>query len=111
MLVRMENLSPDLPLRTPEDHEVHDLLIEQAKAGLSLAAFARERGLSNWKLYRAKRKSSPPWRPTFEPVTILPDLRDPAPFELELGGGLLLRIPPDFDEVVLRRLVEVLVAC
>jgi len=43
--------------------------------------------------------------------TVVAGLRSATPFELELGNGLALRIPPDFDEPALHRLVEVLVAC
>lgn len=111
MLMRMDTTTTDRPLRTPETHEIQDLLREQADSGLSLAAFARERGINTWKLYRAKRKLRPASKPAFDPVTILAGGTAPSAFELELGGGLVLRIPPDFDEGILRRLVGVLVSC
>ncbi len=104
--------SPEQPRRTPADHEVPGLLKEQLESGLSLAAFARERGLGTWKLYKARRAAACLDDPTpaFDPVTVIPS-RPAAPFELEFGGGLVLRIPRGFDEVSLRRLVEVLVRC
>jgi hypothetical protein len=98
--------------RTPADHEVPGLLREQVESGLSLAAWARQRGIGTWKLYKARRAAAAgdAPRPTFDPVTIVPS-RSSARFELEVGHGLVLRIPPDFDETSLRRLVEVLARC
>jgi hypothetical protein len=107
----MDTPTTDRTLRTPESHEVQDLLREQADSGLNLAAFARERGINTWKLYKANRKARPVSKPTFDPVTILAGGAAPPAFELELGGGLVLRIPHDFDECILRRLVGVLVSC
>ena len=119
MLPSMDTPTHQQTLRTPEDHEVQALLEAQAESGMSLAAFARERGVSNWKLYKAKRAAKPRGAATFDPVTIVADQASGQSvaessaqlFALELGPGLVLRIPPDFDELALRRVVDALVAC
>ncbi len=103
-------------LRTPSNDELPGLLAEQSASGLSMAAFARERGLTTWKLYPAarrkkngvcrKRKTKSSALTAFAPVSVI---GSPASaFELDLGAMGVLRIPAGFDPADLRGLLEVL---
>jgi transposase len=80
-------------------------------SGLTVAAFARREGLSAQSLSMWKRRLRAGAEATtsFVPVVV----RDAAPvsrgaFELVLREGAVLRIPPDFDEATLSRLVRAL---
>ena len=105
-------------LRTPANDEIPELLADQAASGLTMAAFARERGLTTWKLYTAARRKNgaKPRSKTcgsgavaFAPVSVI---GAPAPdFELDLGPRGVLRIPSGFDATDLRQLLEALLAC
>lgn len=103
--------------RTPRNEEVPELLRELEASGGSLAAFARERGLSPWKLYEARRGSTTDAKPKrrrrrkdLVPVRVVDD-RKIEPLELVLASGHRLRIPAGFDESSLRRLMGVLATC
>lgn len=109
-------------LRTPTDEEIPSLLEALAAAGGNIAAFARERGLSPWKLYEAKRVEGgegPRRREgrgkadrVFARVRVVEErAAPPEPLELILGSGHRLRIPAGFDETTLRRLMGVLTSC
>jgi hypothetical protein len=92
-------------------------------SGLSLAAYARERGipekrLSNWKM-RLKAKG---WEagmsmvdagPGLLPVRVVdgPCAGTRSSFEVSLGTGVVVRVPSDFDKGALRRLLEVVSEC
>jgi hypothetical protein len=108
------------PRRTPSDDEVPSLLEALGASGGSTAAFAREHGLTPWKLYKAQRVAgaNPQRRrrgkaaPEFVPVTIVEERAPPpGPLELVLGSGYRLLIPSGFDETTLRRVVGILVSC
>jgi transposase len=79
-------------------------------SGLTVAAFARREGLSAQSLSAWKRRLRAAGDATsFVPVVV----RDVGTvsretFELVLREGAVLRIPPDFDEVTLGRLVRAL---
>ena len=80
-------------------------------SGLSLRAYALREGLKPhtlWSWKRRLRGTTPAVR-GFAPVVLEGggDRRD-ASFELVVGGGMSLRIPPDFDEEALARLVSLL---
>lgn len=78
MLASRETPTTDRALSTPEDQ---DLLRAQAESGLSVAVFARERGLSNWKLYKARCTALPRETAACAPVTIVPST-PPSPAEV-----------------------------
>ncbi len=107
------------PRPAPIAEDLPALLEEQAASGQSVAAFARERGIPVWKLYRAKRvaTASSPSRSRRRKRSLVPvHVVDPVvavapPLELQLTGGHRLLIPRDFDEVGLRRLMGVLASC
>ena len=105
------------------------LIVDQEKSGLSVREFAEERGMSPWSLYswrsklgygRGRRGPKPPaHRPLREEdqglvaVDVVgpdgsPELEAGAGYQVELGGGLRVRVPSGFDERELARLVSVL---
>ena len=109
-------------LRTPTDDEIPALLEAVAAAGGNTAAFAREHGLSPWKLYEARRAAAGggPRRGErqrraehlFVPVRVVEEGTARAePLELVLVSGHRLRIPVGFDETTLRRLMGVVTSC
>jgi transposase-like protein len=94
------------------------LLAEQERSGLSVAAFARRRGLRGWVLYDWKRRlrserkgarSEP--TPSFAPVRLIAGPATSRSLEVALRSGIKLSIPAGFDEDELRRLVGVLESC
>lgn len=80
-------------------------------SGLSVAAFSRREGFSAQSLWAWKRRLREGGEATTSFVPVL--VSEPAPtsreaFELVLREGAVLRIPADFDEVTLGRLVRAL---
>lgn len=92
-----------------------ELLAEQERSGLTIAAFSRERGISAQRLYEARRRRDRGGarrpRATFAPVTVVEDRAPRLAFEVELASGRRLRVPPGFDETDLARLVSALETC
>jgi hypothetical protein len=133
----MSSESTRRPRRTPTDEEIPSLLEALEAAGGNIAAFARERGLSPWKLYEARRVAAGatarrerrgrarPRRPQRKHQPESSDAPEfialqvveeeggspPAPLELVLGSGQRLLIPSGFDATTLRRLLGVLASC
>jgi hypothetical protein len=104
-----------------ERSQLESLLDEAARSGLSLAAFARSKGVSYPSLYYARRRRSlglPIGSRTrrkaeaLVPVVLGPNLQSPArSVTLRLPSGLALEVSADFDEILLRRLLGVLGSC
>ncbi len=116
MIGAMDTRKPPTTRRTPTDAEIPGLLAELRSSRESIAGFARSRGLTAWKLYRAGREPKPtklsePAAPIFEPIRVLDLATAPSAIELEHRGGHLLRIPAGFDADTLRRLLGVLESC
>jgi transposase-like protein len=113
----METTTPCAALRTPGNEEIPSLLAELAATGGNLAAFARDRGLSSWKLYKARRKlrRAAPAAPDLVPVRIVDTAEAPTPpspsIEVEHSCGHRLKVPVGFDAATLLRLVKVLESC
>lgn len=107
------------------------LVREQERSGLTIRAFARSRGmaagtLSFWRhelrqrdAAAARDKSA---EPQFVPVHVLADeapsgVRSPAAssrrssYEVLLGRGRVLRLPPDFDDSRVAALVRAVASC
>ena len=95
--------------------EADALLEEQKASGLSIAAFAKAKDVPAWSIYNARARARRKAMTQFAEVSVVPSLSSPSPrqpeLELVLPSGLTLRVPSDFDEVVLRRLLGVLAAC
>jgi len=104
--------------------ELPALLLDLDRSGLSIAAFARSRGVRPSPLYRARqgraqgpssspsRATSPPDAADFIPIRVID--RGPAAcpsITVELTSGTKLIVPPDFDAASLRSLLEVVTAC
>ena len=89
-------------------------LAVHATSGLTLAAFAREHGLSVKRLYRWRaRLESAPAAPTAAAPHFLPmrlvQAAEPAPdLEVITATGLRVRVPVGFDGDTLARVVRVL---
>jgi hypothetical protein len=109
---------------SPNPFDLEAALDELERSGLSTAAFARERGVAAWKLYagqRRRRRRRLVTRsagsaegvvvPAFIPVQVTAVRPSVSVFEIELRGGRLLRVPADFEESSLSRLVRTLETC
>lgn len=79
------------------------------RAAISVREFCRGRGLREPSFYFWRRElSRRGTEPVFAPVTVrLPVATTAAPIELEIAG-VTLRVPSNFDETNLRRLIAVL---
>ena len=113
MIAGMDSTKTSAGLRTPRDDEIPSLLVALTESGESLLAFARSRGLSTWKLYKARRQGKPEAIATavFDPVRIVDASLATTPIELEHSSGHRIRVPQGFDEATLLRLIEVLESC
>ena len=106
-------------VRSVPASEARELLNEQRSSGLSIAKFARSKGVKAWSLYnaqaRARRRTPGRHEPRLTEVRVVDALAEnriqPAKIELALPSGITIRVAGGFDEVVLRRLLGVLGAC
>lgn len=103
-------------VRRRGDERRRQVLAEQRASGLSVAAFARERGLSAWTLYEWRRRlgaaqSEPVAKPELVQVMVTPSASRASTIAVELGAGLRVHVPSGFDAAELRRLLEVLASC
>lgn len=109
---------------SPDSFDLEAALDELERSGLSTAAFARERSVAAWKLYAGQRRrrrrrlvarsadsAEVGAAPAFLPVQLTAAPPSGSAFEVELRGGRLLRVPADFDESSLSRLVLALESC
>jgi hypothetical protein len=80
-------------------------------SGLSLRAFALREGLNphtTW-LWKKRLRGLTPVTTSFASVVVRgAGATSSGGFELVVRGGMSLRIPPDFDEATLERLVALL---
>lgn len=81
------------------------------RSGQSVAAFARQHGVSKVRVLRWRDRLKPPARPVFHPVRVVQGARPLAPatpvaLELELHGGRRIRVYAGFDPAVLEALVR-----
>ena len=83
------------------------------RSGQSVAAFARQHGLSAARLLRWRARLEPTVAPVFHPVRVVGRPRPtpitparPEPLELELRGGRRIRVPAGFDPELLAELVR-----
>jgi hypothetical protein len=96
--------------RSETERRWRALLREHSSSGLSLRAFAAQRGVSAntlayWKYTRARQT------PDFEEIRVVPDAaldRRAALLELVLSSGHTVRVPSNFDADALRRLLAAL---
>lgn len=80
----------------------------QAASGISVAGFCRREDIPAWKFHYWKKRLSEEHDaaevPKFQEVRMADVIDEPA--ELVFPNGLILRIPPGFDEGRLGRLVN-----
>ena len=107
----------------PPRIDVQSLLAEFDASGQSAAAFARARGIAPWRIYhalerrsgkaRSRRGSARAPEPTLLPVRVVADQvpSSSASLEILLANGHRVRIGPDFDPALLRRLLGALAPC
>ena len=97
------------------DEDIRKLLLEQEASGLSVAAFARERGVPSWTLYgrrrRLRKHKASAKDADFVQVHIRPVQPVPSAIEVDLKTGMRVRVPTGFDADELRRLLGVLASC
>jgi hypothetical protein len=114
----MKRTTTRLP-RSVSPDEALELLEEHSTTDLSLAAFARSKGVAAWSLYNARaaaRKRKGLRRSADFVECRLDTTREPTPaprteVEIALPSGLSLRVGRGFDEIALRRLLGVLGSC
>jgi hypothetical protein len=97
----------------PSSQRVTELLKQQEGSGLSIAAFARQHGLRPWRLYQANQARRRTQDSHFVEVSMDPAWSPPPSPSLEvvMPGGLCIRVPMEFDESMLKRLLGVLGSC
>lgn len=116
MLPCMNTTSTETPRRRITQDELPSLLVEFDESDLSVAAFARARGLRASPLYRAIQEreagTSPPSpSPDFAPIRVIGPSASSTAFTVELLSGDKLTVQPDFDDSALGRLLSVLRTC
>ena len=98
--------------------EARRLLEEQRQSSLSIAAFARSKGIQPWSLYNAqameKRRARRAVENQLAEVQVVerPSRTDSkVALQLTLPSGLSISVTRDFDEIALRRILGVLGSC
>jgi len=103
---------------------MQELMDRWKASGLTQRAFAKQEGMaySRFQYWRRRALEASRRKPAkrlaapvqFDAVRVAPDAEAPCPsvtFELRTSSGLPLTVPAGFDELELRRLLGVLVAC
>lgn len=97
------------------EQEMRSFLRRWESSGKSLRWFAEEEGVSYRRALYWRSKLAPVDDAAGEPGLVEVQLTAPVvpsePFEIHLAGGRRLRVPVDFDEVALQRLVRTLEQC
>jgi transposase-like protein len=96
--------------------EMRRVIGELESSGKSLAAFAGERGLSRWTLYKWRRRvegfrEEAAGGERFVELRIAGVDGAAGTIAVELKTGVRLQVPRGFEEDHLRRLVAVLLSC
>jgi transposase-like protein len=85
------------------------IIAEQRNGGESIAAFCRERGISEPQFYSWRRRLSATARPvTFALVETGAAVRATSVIELSLAGGERIQVTPGTDAALLRMVLSVL---
>lgn len=91
------------------------MLEDLERSGLSIAAFARARGVRPSPLYRARQlefKDDETSPSSFVPIRVLDPSREASSsIAVELPSGIKISVPPGFDVTSFERLIGVLTAC
>jgi len=98
---------PKRPRWTEQD--AREVLAALETSGKSVRAFALERGLDPQRIYAWRRRLAVGELTSFREVTPARIIAaEAACFEIGLGNGAVVRVPPSFDATALARLLEVL---
>lgn len=89
--------------------EMRRLIAEQEASGMSVARFARERGIKPWSIYNWRRQLQAQAPSAFVEFQVKRSLT--APLAIELANGARVHVPRDFDGDHLRRVIAALSAC
>ena len=94
------------------ESEAREVLAVLERSGQTVAAFAAEHGLDMQRLYYWRRRVAGGDPIMFRELVVRPaqPFAQHAPFEIVLGSGLVVRVPPAFDADALGRLLEVVQA-
>jgi hypothetical protein len=112
-------MSTEIPVQKISAAQARELLPDLEASGLPVAEFARQRNVDRVPLYNARRASrvaaSKTSRERFAKVTVLdresaPEASSPS-IVIELPNRLRLQVPFGFDDVSLRRVLEVVKTC
>ena len=111
-MTRFRDGSPFASRRWTEQ-DAQEVLAAQERSGVGVAAFAAQHGLDPQRLYSWRRRVAVGDRITFREVVVAAEAVAPqqAPFEVVFATGLVVRVPPAFDQVALGQLLEVIRAC
>jgi hypothetical protein len=100
----------DRPRWTEQDARAALAALEGS--GMSVREFAAEHGLDPQRLWSWRRRVAGGDRTTFRELIVRPSATAGAgsgdAFEVVLGSGTVVRVPPSFDSAALVRLLEVL---
>lgn len=92
--------------------EKQELLAELRSSGMSLARFARERGLHPETVYRWRRAArASEAREAFVEVQVHDELVKAAPLVVEVARRFRVEVPAGFEETHLRRVLSALSSC
>jgi hypothetical protein len=97
--------------------QIRQWVAEQEASGLTVARFARERGVSAWTLYDWKRRSQRAGdradgaRGRFVQVNLAPVPPAAPSLSVELASGVRVHVPAGFDASELQRLIGALASC
>lgn len=92
--------------------EKRQLLAELRSSGMSLARFARERGLHPETVYRWRRAArASEAREAFVEVQVYDELVKAAPLVVEVARRFRVEVPAGFEEAHLHRVLSALSSC
>ena len=97
--------------RPTKADEWRERIAEQARSGLSIKQFCKERGVTPWSFYHWRKRLREPGPVRFALVERGPSEREPATeaqLELILPGGARMHIRSGVDGATLRTVLEAL---
>jgi transposase len=97
--------------RPSQADEWRERIAEQARSGLSIKQFCKERGVTPWSFYDWRKRLREPGAVRFALVERAPAEREratEAPLELILPGGVRMHIRSGVDGAMLRTVLEAL---
>lgn len=99
--------------REAKRREMAKVMTRWGASGKSAAAFARETGIPEWRLWYWRKRAGAVELPAFVPVQVVPEerSREATCFELMLGDGRRLLIPPALTGRPLRQVLSALRTC